>query len=419
MINRLNSKIMHPALQIVMIIRHLYSRGLVTTSGGNISICDDSGNIWITPSAIDKGSLTVADIVCVTPQGEIRGVHSPSSEFGFHKKIYDLRPQIRSIIHAHPPALVSFSVAHEVPNTNIISQAKRLCGTPGIVAYAPQGSDQQREGITTEFRNHPDRMCVLLENHGVVVCGADIVDAHQRFETFEFCARTILYSRLIGQPNYLTDDQIIQREASVPDIYSFFMGAKYPSDEREIRQKISDTVLRACHQGLMSCSYGTVSVRWQGDDFLITPSGIPRWDMIPEDIVQVKNGMSEAGKLPSRSLALHREIYQNNPNINSIILTQSAGLMAFSVSGNELNLSSMPESLIQLREIKTLPFHLDYGNIDDILEALKVAHCVMLGNDSTIITGDDLMQTFDRLEVAENSARSLLFSSLLGAKASV
>ena len=55
---------MHPKEQINVIIGRIYRSGMTTTSGGNISIKDGNGDIWITPSAVDKGSLTVKDIVC-------------------------------------------------------------------------------------------------------------------------------------------------------------------------------------------------------------------------------------------------------------------------------------------------------------------------------------------------------------------
>lgn len=118
---------------------HLPS-GLTTTSGGNISIKDENGDIWITPGGIDKGSLTPKDIICVKPDGTIIGPHKPSSEFPFHKAIYEMRPKMTAVIHAHPPALVSFSITHQIPNTNIIPQAKRVCGKIGFAPYDVPGS---------------------------------------------------------------------------------------------------------------------------------------------------------------------------------------------------------------------------------------------------------------------------------------
>ena len=107
---QLDTKLMHPAEQIKVIIGRIYRSGMTTTSGGNVSIMDDNGDMWITPSAIDKGSLTERDIICVKADGTIVGPHKPSSEYPFHKAIYQMRPGMRSVIHAHPPALVSFSI---------------------------------------------------------------------------------------------------------------------------------------------------------------------------------------------------------------------------------------------------------------------------------------------------------------------
>ena len=55
---QLDTKLMHPADQITVVISRIYRSGLTTTSGGNISIKDENGDIWITPGGIDKGSLT-------------------------------------------------------------------------------------------------------------------------------------------------------------------------------------------------------------------------------------------------------------------------------------------------------------------------------------------------------------------------
>ena len=137
----------HPKDQITAIIKRIYQAGMTTTSGGNISIKDSEGNIWVTPSAVDKGSLTKKDIICVTSAGEVIGSHKPSSEFPFHKAIYEQRPDIRAVIHAHPPALVSFSIVRKIPNTNIIPQAKHICGPIGYAEYALPGGDELGQKI--------------------------------------------------------------------------------------------------------------------------------------------------------------------------------------------------------------------------------------------------------------------------------
>ena len=104
-----------PAQLLVFFMQRIYDQGLTTMSGGNLSVRDEEGNIWITPSGIDKGSLTPEDIVCVSPDGICHGKHAPSCELPFHSGVYRLRPDVRAILHAHPPVPVSFSIVRRLP----------------------------------------------------------------------------------------------------------------------------------------------------------------------------------------------------------------------------------------------------------------------------------------------------------------
>ncbi len=405
---------MHPAEQISIIIGRIYHGGMTTTSGGNVSIMDDNGDLWITPAGIDKGSLTPSDIICVKADGTIVGPHRPSSEYPFHKAIYKMNPHAHSVIHAHPPGLVTFSVVHQVPDTSIIPQARAVCGPIGFAEYALPGSEALGEKIVAEFKKNPEYKAVIMENHGVVLYGSDISDAYQRFETLELCARTILNAKTLGEPKYLTPDQILQHEKSVHATFQHFMNVEHPSEERGIRTEICNIVRRACSQGLMCSTYGTASVRWKGNDFLITPADVQRWDIEPNDIVQVKDGMVEAGKSASRSVALHYEIYRRNPKVNSIILTQSPALMGFCTTGVKFDVRTIPESWIFLQDIPTFPFGSQYDDLNNLADEFRQRPCVMLENDSVVVTGDKLINTFDRLEVADFSARSLILAAPIG-----
>lgn len=405
--------LMHPRDQITTVISRIYKRGMTTTSGGNISMIDSNGDIWVTPSSVDKGSLRPSDIICVKKDGTIIGKHKPSSEYPFHKAIYENRPDIKAIIHAHPPALVSFSIVHEIPDTNIIGQARNVCGTIGYAGYELPGSMALGEKIAAEFQK--GYKAIIMENHGTVLGGSDMIDAFQRFETLEFCARTILYGKTIGQPHYLTDEQIEQFEAQIPGLIPELEVVEHPSDELEKRTEICRLVHRACDQGLMISSYGTVSVRWRDNDFLITPRDVPRWNLQLGDIVQIKGGKREPGPIPSRATWLHQEIYKRNPNVNSIILTQSPYLMAFGATRQLLDVRTIPESWIFLQDIPSVPFGTHFmGNhtIPDLLS--KNTPAILIQNDSVLITGDKLLQTFDRLEVAEFSAQSLVMATPIG-----
>ena len=102
----MNINYIHPADQLVMFMQRIYDKGMTTTSGGNLSIMDEDGNIWITPAGVDKGTLNRNDIVCVKEDGTVIGMHKPSSELPFHAAVYKMRPDLKAVLHAHPPALV-------------------------------------------------------------------------------------------------------------------------------------------------------------------------------------------------------------------------------------------------------------------------------------------------------------------------
>ncbi|EHQ29461.1 class II aldolase/adducin family protein [Mucilaginibacter paludis DSM 18603] len=406
-------QLMHPRNQIALVMGRIYRRGLTTTSGGNISIMDDNGDIWISPSAVDKGKLQPSDIVCIKKDGTIIGCHKPSSEFPFHKAIYEIRPDIRAIIHAHPPALVSFSIVRATPNTKIITQASRVCGPVGYAEYELPGSEALGAKIAQEFTK--GYKAVIMENHGTVVGGCNLADTFERFETLEFCARTLLYGKTIGTPQYLTDKQINAFEAQIPAPLPEMKTVSHPSDEREKRLEICDIVQRACTQGLMISSYGTVSTRWRGNDFLITPTDVPRWDLTVDDIVQIKDNQREPGKFPSRTTYLHQQIYNKHPEINSIILTQSPYLMAYAVTGETFNVRTIPESWIFLQDVSTLDFGLHFKDQDKIAGIIhKHNPAVIIKNSCVLVAGDKLLQTFDYLEVAEFSAKSLVLCASIG-----
>lgn len=411
---QLNTKLMHPAEQICIIISRIYRGGMTTTSGGNLSIMDDNGDMWITPSGIDKGSLKPSDIMCVKADGTVIGPHKPSSEYPFHRALYRMRPKMRSVIHAHPAGLVTFSIVHQIPNTSILPQVHAVCGPIGFAPYDVPGSEALGEKIAEEFRKHPEYKAVIMENHGVVLAGEDIADAYQRFETLELCARTIINAKTLGEPIYLTDEQLNFHESRLPNDFQHFMNVTHPSEERAIRTEICRMVRRACDQKLMSSSYGTVSMRWKDNDFLITPTGVQRWDIDEEDIVQIKDGMAEAGKLPSHSAALHYEIYRRNPKVNAIVLTQCPSLMGFCTTDSKFDVRTIPESWIFLQDVPKFEFGSQYTKPSEVAEVFKNRPCAMLANDSVVVASDSLINAFDRLEVAEFAAKSLILAKPVG-----
>ncbi|MDF1513937.1 MAG: class II aldolase/adducin family protein [Anaerolineae bacterium] len=404
--------LLHPREQIVATMRRIYGYGMTTTSGGNLSILDDNGDIWITPAGIDKGALKSEDIVCVSPTGAVKGIHKPSSEYPFHRAIYNQRSDFNAIVHAHPSALVSFSIVRSIPNTRVIPQALAVCGEVGYAPYALPGSGVLGEEIAKTFSKGFG--VVLLENHGVVAGGKDLSHAFQRFETLDFCARILIDAHVLGETTSLSDDQILKSYRRGGKLKTF-KPQSHSSYERELRMKICDVVHRAYKQRLMTSTGGTVSARVNDESFLITPHGIDRMFLDIEDVVLIRNGERERRKRPSRSVNLHKTIYNDHPDIYAVITTQAPSATAFSVTGQKLDTRTIPESYLVLRDIPLIKYGSQYGKGKSLSAVLASdVPVVLLENDAILTTGQDLPQAFDRLEVAEFSARALIYSTQIG-----
>lgn len=408
----MNFQLLHPRDQLVAIMNRIYHNGMTTLSGGNLSIKDDNGDIWITPSGIDKGKLTARDMMCIKSDGTVEGPHKPSSEFPFHRAIYRLRPDLNAIVHAHPPALVSFSIVREVPDTRIIPQANRLCGPVGYAPYALPGSEKLGENIAQTFAEGYN--IVILENHGMAAAGATLLDAFHRLETLDFCARTLIRARALGQVNTLAEPALNlfdHRHNLLPE----FVPTAHSSRERELRQQIVEITARACHRHLMISTEGVVSARLDADSFLITPTGHDRLSLTIDDVVLVRQGVREAGKLPSRAVRLHEAIYARHPNIHCVMTAQSPNATAYAITAAKFDSRTIPESFLLLRDIPLVPFKTLYTQAEAIADMVSLRTPVLLvQNDCVLTVGTDVLNAFDRLEVAEYSARSLIDTAVLG-----
>lgn len=409
----MNLDMLHPADQLVMFMERIYGYGMTTTSGGNLSILDDNGDIWITPGSIDKGSLTRNDIVCIKKDGTIVGNHKPSSEYPFHQHVYKVRPDLKAVLHAHPPALVAFSIVRKLPDTSLIPNVKFSCGEIGMAKYGLPGSEDLGSKIAVEFEKGFNT--VILENHGVVVGAKSMFDAFKSFETLDFSARLEIDANNIGNPVPLTAEQIEWYKSRQNVEMNEFVANKVSSEEKAARREMCQLIKRAYNQQLFTSTQGTFSQRIDGDSFIITPYAKDRKYLEPEDIVRIEGNYKEMGKIPSRSVELHKEIYKMYPHINSIIIAHPPCIMAFAVTDQPLDSRTIPESYILMRSIPKLDFGANYMKPLETAAAFKEnTPIAIVKNDCVIVTGDSLLNTFDRLEVAEYSAKAIIAARDLG-----
>ncbi|MFN7731877.1 MAG: class II aldolase/adducin family protein [Pirellula sp.] len=405
--------LVHPRDEIMQTMERIYRYRMTTTSGGNLSIRDGERNIWITPARIDKGSLTRDDIVCVRPDGSVDGKHRPSSEFPFHRAIYDAREDIHGVVHAHPVALVAFSICRQTPNTRLFHQAHHMCGQVGFAPYALPGSQTLGDNIAAQFAHRCDS--VILENHGVVVGGDTLAQAFQRFEAFEFASKTIIKASHLGPIRYLSDSQLHlaqQRTHSVGTLNPPTVTAH----EQELRKRLVDFLKRGCRQRLLISTEGSFSARVDRDSFLITPSQRDRELLTIDDLVLVRDGNHEPGSLPSRAVRQHAAIYRNHPEVQAIVFAHPVNATAFSITAAPLDARTIPESYLFLRDVARIPYGVQLGVGEPTLDRLigMKTPAGIVENDGVVVVGESILDAFDRLEVLEATAEAIINARCVG-----
>ena len=407
-----HSELTHPRDEIMQTMERIYRYRMTTTSGGNLSIREAGGQTWISPARIDKGNLTRNDIVCVHPDGTVDGTHRPSSEFPFHRAIYACRPDLRGIVHAHPVALVAFSICRALPNTRLFHQAHSVCGETAFAPYALPGSERLADHIAAAFAGGLN--CVILENHGVVVGGESLSHAYQRFEALEFAAKTIIKARLLGDVRYLSDDQLALAERRSVTL-QVVESQSASSAERELRRQLCEFVRRGCRQRLLISTEGSFSARLDRDSFLITPSQQDRFTLDVQDLVLVRGDTCSDSGRPSRATLAHQAIYRRHPDVKAIVFSHPVNATAFSVTSAMLDARTIPESYIFLRDVARVPYGIQYqpdGQIAEFVSARSPA--ALLENDGVVVVGTSILDAFDRLEVLETTSEAIINSRLVG-----
>lgn len=191
--------------ELAHFMRRLYKRGLTTTSGGNVSLrCNN--RMLITPSQTDKGNIRAAEIGILGMDGEnLTPQHTPSMESKMHLAVYHANPRIQAIVHAHPTTATSFCISHKEINTRLAGESWAIVGSPVRAPYAIMGSLQLAKHVASaSLKGH----VILMENHGVLATGENLLQAFDRLEVTEAAAKMTLITQLLGEFNELGSEEI-------------------------------------------------------------------------------------------------------------------------------------------------------------------------------------------------------------------
>src|ERR1044072_1096714 len=188
--------------KIVEIGRRVYEMGFIAASDGNVSARLDDGTILTTPTMVCKGRMSEDMLVLVDINGQKlrRDERNPSSEFSMHKEIYQLRPDVHAIVHAHPPFGTGFAVANVALDKPLLSEVILTLGCVPLAAYGTPSTVELSDALSPFIPHHD---ALLLANHGAVTYGPDLEMAYARMETLEHFAKITLVAQIVGRPREL------------------------------------------------------------------------------------------------------------------------------------------------------------------------------------------------------------------------
>jgi L-fuculose-phosphate aldolase len=192
--------------EIVRLGGMLHRCGFVAGMDGNLSVRLDRNRILVTPTAMSKGMMRPSDLVIVDLQGrKLAGRRNVSSEIGMHLLIYRMRPDVGSVVHAHPPTATGFAASGLALDRPLICELVVGLGCVPLAKYGTPGTSELADALEPLV---PQYDAILMANHGVVAYGEDLQSAYMKMETVEHFAQVALVAHLLGNEQPLQDHDV-------------------------------------------------------------------------------------------------------------------------------------------------------------------------------------------------------------------
>jgi L-fuculose-phosphate aldolase len=193
---------------IVEVGRRMYARGYTASNDGNISVRYGADRLLMTPKSVCKGFMS-PDMMCVTDlEGrKLQGDRDPSTEMLMHLEVYRQRPDVRAVVHAHPPIATGFAVAGIPLDRAVLAEVLTTLGSIPIAEYATPSTTELPDAVRKYIKAHDG---MLLANHGALTVGSDLFSAYFKMETIEHFAKISLVARLLGRENLIAREEVLR-----------------------------------------------------------------------------------------------------------------------------------------------------------------------------------------------------------------
>lgn len=191
--------------QICDIGKRIYDRGFAAGNDGNISYRISENEVLCTPTMHSKGFLTPDDICTIDMEGtQIAGAKKRSSEALLHLEIMKERPEIKSVVHCHPPHATAFAIAREPIPQGILPEVEFFLGETPIAAYETPGGEALAATILPFVKK---TNVIILANHGTVSYGDTVERAYWWTEVLDSYCRMLILARSLGSVHSISKEQ--------------------------------------------------------------------------------------------------------------------------------------------------------------------------------------------------------------------
>ena len=191
--------------EICAIGDRIYKKGFAAGNDGNISYRVSEKEVVCTPTLISKGFMKPEDLCVVDMDGnQISGRRKMTSEVKLHLAIMKARPEVKSVVHCHPPHATAFGIAREPVPQCVLPEVEVFLGEVPIAKYDTPGSQSFADTILP-FVNKAN--VVILANHGTVSWGDTVERAYWWTEVLDAYCRMLLMSRMLGRVNYFSQSE--------------------------------------------------------------------------------------------------------------------------------------------------------------------------------------------------------------------
>lgn len=184
--------------QMCDVCHKMWQLGWVAANDGNVSVKLEDGTFLATPTGISKSFITPEKIVHIDKDANIieaNGDYRPSSEIKMHLRCYKEREDVGAVLHAHPPVATGYAVANVPLDEYSMIETVIAIGSIPVTPYGTPSTYEVPDAIAPYLGEHD---VVLLQNHGALSVGADLLTAYYRMETLELFAKISLNVHLLG-----------------------------------------------------------------------------------------------------------------------------------------------------------------------------------------------------------------------------